>query len=99
MAARQCRNVAERSHGARQTKARLRTIHDRTGSSFWISRPQAGELTRAAMRSGALLKCCAWVVHLYTAAGAITGIIALDRIARGDFHGALIAMAVALFLD
>jgi phosphatidylcholine synthase len=51
------------------------------------------------MRSGAFLKCCAWGVHLYTAAGAITAIIALDRIARGDFHGALIAMAVALFLD
>jgi phosphatidylcholine synthase len=46
-----------------------------------------------------LLKCCAWAVHFYTAAGAITGIIALDLIARGEFHNALIVMAIALFID
>jgi phosphatidylcholine synthase len=46
-----------------------------------------------------LLKYCAWAVHFYTAAGAITAIIALDRIARDDFRGALIVMAIALFLD
>jgi phosphatidylcholine synthase len=51
------------------------------------------------MRTESFLKYCAWAVHLYTAAGAITAIIALDRIARGDFHGALIVMAIALFVD
>ncbi len=51
------------------------------------------------MRSESLLKCCAWAVHLYTAAGAVAGIITLDLIARGDFHGALIVMAIALFVD
>jgi phosphatidylcholine synthase len=51
------------------------------------------------MRSEKFLKYCAWAVHSYTAAGAVTGIIALDLIARGDFNGALIVMAVALFVD
>ena len=51
------------------------------------------------MRTESWLKYCAWVVHFYTATGAITSIIALDRIARSDFHGALIVMAIALFVD
>jgi phosphatidylcholine synthase len=51
------------------------------------------------MRTKSLLYYCAWAVHLYTAIGAVTSIIALDRIARGDFHGALIVMAIALFVD
>jgi phosphatidylcholine synthase len=51
------------------------------------------------MRAERFLKCCAWAVHFYTAAGAITAIIALDLIARGDLRGALILMAIALFLD
>jgi phosphatidylcholine synthase len=51
------------------------------------------------MHSERFLKCCAWAAHLYTAAGAAAGIIALDRIARDDFRGALIVMAIALFVD
>jgi len=51
------------------------------------------------MRSERLLRCCAWAVHFYTSAGAVTGIIALDLIARGDFRNALFVMAVALFVD
>lgn len=51
------------------------------------------------MPTDSFVKYCGWAVHLYTATGAITGIIALDRIARGDFHGALIVMAIALFVD
>ena len=35
-----------------------------------------------------MLKLCAWGVHLYTAMGAVAGLIALDCIARGDFRGA-----------
>jgi phosphatidylcholine synthase len=46
-----------------------------------------------------LYKYCAWAVHLYTAAGAVTGIIALDLIARSYFRDALIVMAIALFID
>jgi phosphatidylcholine synthase len=52
-----------------------------------------------ARRPERFLKCCAWAVHLYTAGGAVAGIISLDLIARGDFHNALIVMAIALFLD
>ncbi len=51
------------------------------------------------MRTEGALHYCAWTVHLYTAIGAITSLIALDRIALEDFHSALIAMAVALFVD
>jgi phosphatidylcholine synthase len=51
------------------------------------------------MASEKVLKNCAWAVHFYTAAGAAAGIITLDLIARGDFHGALIVMAIALFID
>lgn len=46
-----------------------------------------------------MLKLCAWSVHLYTAMGAVAGLISLDRIARGDFRGAFIAMGVAVFID
>jgi phosphatidylcholine synthase len=45
------------------------------------------------------LRYCAWAVHVYTAGGAVAGIIALDLIARGDFRGALMVMAFALFVD
>jgi phosphatidylcholine synthase len=51
------------------------------------------------MRTERLLKCCAWGVHSYTAIGAVTGIISLDLISRGDFRDALIVMAIALFVD
>jgi phosphatidylcholine synthase len=51
------------------------------------------------MDSERFLRFCAWVVHFYTAAGAVAGIITLDLIARGDFRGALIVMAAALFID
>jgi phosphatidylcholine synthase len=51
------------------------------------------------MRTQRFLKCCAWAVHFYTASGAITAIIALDLITRGDLHGALVVMALALFID
>jgi len=50
-------------------------------------------------RGEAMLKLCAWGVHLYTAMGAVAGLISLDRIASGDFRGAFIAMAVAVFID
>jgi phosphatidylcholine synthase len=46
-----------------------------------------------------MLKLCAWGVHLYTAMGAVAGLISLDYIARGDFRGAFVAMAVAVFID
>lgn len=45
------------------------------------------------------LKYSAWAVHSYTASGAVAGILALDLIAHGNFHSALIVMAVALFID
>src|SRR5438045_9778651 len=45
------------------------------------------------------LKCGAWAVHLYTASGAVAGLIALDLTARNNFRGAIIAMAITLFID
>jgi phosphatidylcholine synthase len=51
------------------------------------------------MRRETLLNCCAWAVHLYTALGAVTGIIALNLIAHDSFRAAIIMMAIALFID
>jgi phosphatidylcholine synthase len=51
------------------------------------------------MRRETLLNCCAWAVHLYTALGAVTGIIALDLIAHDSFRAAIIVMAIGLFID
>jgi phosphatidylcholine synthase len=45
------------------------------------------------------LKCCAWAVHLYTASGAAAGLIALDLTARNNFRGAVILMAITVFVD
>jgi phosphatidylcholine synthase len=45
------------------------------------------------------LTICAWGVHLFTAAGAIAGLFALDRIAATDFRGAFLWMAVAIIID
>jgi len=51
------------------------------------------------MSRESLLKYCAWAIHLYTASGAVAAVLALDLIARSDFHDALVAMALALFID
>jgi len=51
------------------------------------------------MPTARYLKLCAWGVHLYTALGAVAGLLAIDRIAGGDFRGAFMAMAVAVFID
>jgi phosphatidylcholine synthase len=51
------------------------------------------------MRAERFLKYCAWAVHFYTAAGAVTAIVAVDLIARGNFREALIVMAIALLVD
>ncbi len=51
------------------------------------------------MRRESFLKCCAWAVHFYTATGAVAGLVTLELIARGDFRGALVVMAIALFVD
>ena len=45
------------------------------------------------------LRACAWGVHLFTAAGAVIGLIALDRIAANDFRGAFFLMAAAIIID
>jgi len=45
------------------------------------------------------LLACAWGVHLFTAAGAVIGFLALDRIANGDFRGAFFLMAAAIIID
>lgn len=46
-----------------------------------------------------LLTGCAWAVHLYTALGAVAGLIALNYIARGDWRGAFTMMAIAVAID
>lgn len=46
-----------------------------------------------------LLKLCAWLIHLYTACGAVTALLALHFIERDEFRTAFIVMAIALFID
>jgi phosphatidylcholine synthase len=45
------------------------------------------------------LRLCAWGVHLYTALGAVAGLLSIDYAARGDFRASFIAMAVATAID
>lgn len=42
---------------------------------------------------------CAWAVHLYTALGAVLGLLAIDYIARGDWRDAFVMMAIAVAID
>jgi phosphatidylcholine synthase len=46
-----------------------------------------------------LLRSCGWLIHLYTASGAVTALIALQFTIRGYFRGAFIVLAIALFVD
>jgi phosphatidylcholine synthase len=41
----------------------------------------------------------AWFVHLFTAAGAVLGLLALVEITRGEWRAALVWMAVAMAVD
>src|ERR1700722_11094450 len=41
----------------------------------------------------------AWGVHLFTASGAVAGLLACDRIAANDFRGAFVLMAIAIVID
>lgn len=47
--------------------------------------------------SGSLV--LAWLVHCYTASGAVVGFFAVLFIEQGDFRSALLCMALALFID
>jgi phosphatidylcholine synthase len=51
------------------------------------------------MGKGKILTACAWAVHLYTALGAVAGLLAIYFTARGDFRDAFLAMAAAVFID
>jgi phosphatidylcholine synthase len=46
-----------------------------------------------------LLRVCAWLIHLYTAAGVVVAFFAIEDVARGDFQGAFLLMAAAVFID
>jgi phosphatidylcholine synthase len=47
----------------------------------------------------AILRRCAWLIHLYTAGGVVTALVALDFVERHEFRGAFLAMAASLFID
>jgi phosphatidylcholine synthase len=46
-----------------------------------------------------LLKICAWLIHLYTAIGAVVALIALYFIEQGAFRTVFSLMALALIID
>ena len=45
------------------------------------------------------LLACAWGVHLYTALGAVFGVLAIHYAAVGDYRASFIAMAVTIAID
>ncbi len=45
------------------------------------------------------LLVCAWGVHLYTALGAVFGVLAIHYAAIGDYRASFIAMAVTIAID
>jgi phosphatidylcholine synthase len=45
------------------------------------------------------LLVCAWGVHLYTALGAVFGVLAIHYAATGDYRASFIAMAVTVAID
>lgn len=49
--------------------------------------------------NGGAARMRAWAVHLYTAAGAVLALLALEAIARGAYGAAFTWMAVAMFID
>jgi phosphatidylcholine synthase len=51
------------------------------------------------MANTRILTGCAWAVHLYTALGAVAGLLALIYIAHGDWRGAFAMMAIAVAID
>ncbi|HEX3408708.1 MAG TPA: hypothetical protein VHS07_00415 [Candidatus Binataceae bacterium] len=51
------------------------------------------------MASSRFLTGCAWAVHLYTAMGAVAGLVALNDIANRDWRGAFTMMAIATAID
>jgi len=46
-----------------------------------------------------LLLACAWGVHLYTALGAVFGVLAIHYAAVGDYRASFIAMAITVAID
>lgn len=55
----------------------------------------AGEATEHG--TGALLR--AWSVHVFTASGAVVGLLAIEAAARLDFQASVLWMLLALFID
>jgi phosphatidylcholine synthase len=51
------------------------------------------------MAAERVLRCCAWLVHLYTACGAVIALLTLNFVEHDNFRAAFILMAVALFID
>jgi len=45
------------------------------------------------------LLVCAWAVHLYTALGAVLGLLAINYVARDNWRGAFVMMAIAVAID
>jgi phosphatidylcholine synthase len=51
------------------------------------------------MANTRLLVGCSWAVHLYTALGAVAGLLALSYTAQGEWRGAFTMMAIAIAID
>src|SRR5271157_114988 len=70
---------------ARQTKMKARAMQT----------PAVAETNGSRL----FLLACAWGVHLYTALGAVFGVLAIRYAAVGDYRASFIAMAVTIAID
>jgi len=52
-----------------------------------------------AVRNRTRLRYCAWLIHLYTASGAVAALFTFRYTANSEFRAAFIAMAFALVID
>ena len=107
LSARARKNVARRSRRARQEASRVRSVHDdsrrllRSASHQTEMKARAVQATAVAETNGSrlFLLACAWGVHLYTALGAVFGVLAIHYAAVGDYRASFIAMAITVAID
>lgn len=58
-----------------------------------------GRTRQQTVQRESLMVACAWGVHLYTALGAVLGLLSLYYAGRDDFRAAFVALALATVID
>src|SRR5438067_2528926 len=64
-----------------------------------VAAPRAAPATGEIHLGDRFLKLCAWGVHIFTAAGAVFGLLAVQFAADGRFRASFVAMTAATIID